>query len=179
MATHTQYSFLPEVENSPLFGCYLADVRYHLLLNFRNLIIFSNPVLMRKYLLIRISPVLDKDAFIQKPEKTDIQVIRASPRNLSTKETLNIQSPTFMAKKIILEHQHQLGCQSTKQVHSTYMTPNQRCEGFTQIVQIWTLDPLPILEKGDRMTHLKPEALKKASEYLSLLRKQEICIAQL
>lgn len=63
MASHICYSFLPEIQNSPLSGCYLADARHHLLLNLVISIIFSNPDFGKKYLLISISPVFDKDAF--------------------------------------------------------------------------------------------------------------------
>lgn len=40
MAPYTWYSYLPGLQTSPLFGCYLADVRHHLLLNFRILNVY-------------------------------------------------------------------------------------------------------------------------------------------
>lgn len=70
-----------QIQNSPLSGCYLADARHHLLLNLVISIIFSNPDFGKKYLLISISPVFDKDAFTQKPERLTSKL----SKNLLTK----------------------------------------------------------------------------------------------
>lgn len=58
---------------------------------------------------MRISPVLDKDAFTQKLEKTDIKVIKESTEIKLKRNPFNIQNSTFMTKTILLEYQHLLG----------------------------------------------------------------------
>lgn len=109
---------------------------------------FLNSGSLEKCLLIRISPVLDKDAFTQKLEKTDIKVIKdATETKLKRKHFQHIEFYFYDKDNFIrVSTLAWLLINKVGSLHLHSSSSNWRYEGFIQVVQIGVLDPFPILE---------------------------------